>query len=82
MGNLPEIKSILSYISREHNTKVIFIVINCKKLVFCHVAFGFYNIMQYIWHGFYELPKMFCINRDPQLYQDFHYVWMLVKCAS
>ena len=38
-----------------------FKVIYCKKLIFCHVAFGFYNIMQSIWHGFCELPKIFCI---------------------
>ena len=70
------------YKSKEHIYKSNVYSDLLQKLIFCHVAFGFYNIMQYIWHGFYELPKIFCIYRDPQLHQHFFNVWMLVECAS
>ena len=59
------------YKSREHIYKSNVLSDLLRKLMFCHVAFGFYNIMQFIWHGFYKLPKIFCIYRDPQLHQDF-----------
>ena len=37
-----------------------FKVIYCKtNILSCDL--WLYNIIQYIWHGFYELPKIFCI---------------------
>ena len=59
------------YKSREHIYKSNVQSDLLQELIFCHVAFDFYNIMQYIWHGFYEFRKIFCIYRDPQLHQDF-----------